>query len=490
MAIENSTTRWISKRGWNRVVLTVALAAGSICLWTLAVPGAHAQTWTWIKGTNSIDPSGVYGTQGTAASANTPGGRDSGMTWKGSGGALYLFGGKGLDSAGDDGKLNDMWVYSASSGQWTWLKGAKTIMQGGTYGTVETPDPANTPGARVDAMTWTGKDGRFYLFGGEGYDSAGESGWLNDVWRYDPGTNQWTWLKGADTRDEYGTYGTQGTPDSANTPGGRLSASAWTYGDGKFYLFGGQGFNDTGNYGDLNDVWRYDPVTNQWTWLNGTTAVDQNGIYGTPGIPAPDNIPGSREQCASWLGRDGFLYLFGGYGLDNVGNRGWLNDLWRYNVTTNQWTWLTGPDVIGQAGTYGTLLRPASDNTPGARRAAMAWTSVDGSLYLFGGDGYDSTGGRSWLNDVWKYAPPVNLWIWMKGSNECDESAVYGTRGTPSPDNISGARHLGMTWTDTAGVFYLFGGEGYNGAASYGRLNDLWRIRLRPSGAGDAWLLY
>jgi len=39
-------------------------------------------------------------------------------------------------------------------------------------------------------------------------------------------------------------------------------------------------------------------------------------------------------------------------------------------------------------------------------------------------------------------------------------------------------------------VFYLFGGEGYNGAASYGRLNDLWRIRLRPSGAGDAWLLY
>ncbi|MCX5753512.1 MAG: hypothetical protein NTW97_07670, partial [Candidatus Krumholzibacteria bacterium] len=32
---------------------------------------------------------------------------------------------------------------------------------------------------------------------GAGYDGGGSGGFLNDLWKYDPVTNQWTWLKGA-----------------------------------------------------------------------------------------------------------------------------------------------------------------------------------------------------------------------------------------------------------------------------------------------------
>ena len=41
-----------------------------------------------------------------------------------------------------------------------------------------------------------------------------------------------------------------------------------TYG----YSVGGEGFY-TGGSGKLNDLWKYNPVTNQWTWIKGSTIV-------------------------------------------------------------------------------------------------------------------------------------------------------------------------------------------------------------------------
>ncbi len=38
--------------------------------------------------------------------------------------------------------------------------------QAGIYGTKGTPDPANIPGARTGATSWTDNDGKFWLFGG------------------------------------------------------------------------------------------------------------------------------------------------------------------------------------------------------------------------------------------------------------------------------------------------------------------------------------
>ncbi len=58
---------------------------------------------------------------------------------------------------------------------------------------------------------------------------------------------------------------------------------------------GGYGvdINDVGYY---NDLWKYNPETNLWTWMKGDTTVNQPGIYGTKGIAAALNKPRGREH--------------------------------------------------------------------------------------------------------------------------------------------------------------------------------------------------
>ncbi|MGO9084441.1 MAG: hypothetical protein ACLQBK_04375 [Candidatus Sulfotelmatobacter sp.] len=72
--------------------------------------------------------------------------------------------------------------------EWTWENGADVINQAGTYGTQGTAASSNVPGAREEAMSWTDASGNFWLFGGVGYDSAGNTaGRLNDLWKYSAG---------------------------------------------------------------------------------------------------------------------------------------------------------------------------------------------------------------------------------------------------------------------------------------------------------------
>jgi hypothetical protein len=59
----------------------------------------------------------------------------------------------------------------------------------------------------------------------------------------------------------------------------------------------------------------------------------------------------------------------------------------------------------GQSGVYGTLGTAASPNLPGGRLGAASWIDASGNLWLFGGQGDDSTGAQGYLNDLWKYQP-------------------------------------------------------------------------------------
>jgi hypothetical protein len=51
---------------------------------------------------------------------------------------------------------------------------------------------------------------------------------------------------------------------------------------------------------------------------------------------------------------------------------------------------------------------------------------------------------------------------------------VYGTQGTAAPGNQPGARDSQMTWTDSNGKFWMFGGSGVDGTGTDGELSDLW----------------
>jgi Secretion system C-terminal sorting domain/Galactose oxidase, central domain len=426
--------------------------------------------WTWMKGDNTIEQVGVYGTQGAANIANKPGARNFSTTWRDTSGNLWLFGGNGY-SASSMGYLNDLWKYNPSTNQWTWIKGDNTIEQPSVYGTQGTANIANKPGATYASVSWTDANNNLWLFGGFGYTNNAY-GFLNTLWKYNPATNMWTWVKGDNTIDKPGVYGSQGVAHNNNKPGARYGSQTWIDASGNLWLYGGYGY-DGSTTGILNDLWKYNPSTNKWTWVKGDNLIDKFGVYGTKGTANAANKPGSRYVSTSWTDQSGNLWMFGGYGYDEAGV-GNLNDLWKYNPATNMWTWVNGDKIIDQKAVYGAQGVPNSTNKPGSRYVSISWTDPDGELWLFGGYGYDAVN-SGYLNDFWKYSPSNNMWTWIKGDNMVDQHGIYGTQGMPDISNKSGARTGSVSWTDGNGNLWLFGGYGYAGNTS-GVLNDLWKI--------------
>lgn len=302
--------------------------------------------------------------------------------------------------------------------------------------------------------------------------------------------DSWTWIGGPATAGaNAGTYGTLGSAASANLPGARRYAATWTDASGALWLFGGFGYGASDALGGyLDDLWRYDPAGGTWTWVAGPSSLDGAGIYGTRGAAAAGNVPGARAYASRWIDASGNLWLFGGYGHDAAGTLGYLDDLWKFTPSTATWTWVGGSSTSGAiAGVYGNGAAAAS-SFPGSRINAGGWTDAAGNFWLFGGDGYDAAGTAVVaLNDLWRYAPAAGLWQWVSGSSIGGAVAgVYGTQGSAAASNVPGARSAVATGTDASGNLWLFGGYGYDAAASLGTLNDLWQYS--PATGNWTWV--
>ncbi|MEO6079217.1 MAG: kelch repeat-containing protein [Steroidobacteraceae bacterium] len=272
------------------------------------------------------------------------------------------------------------------------------------------PAASNNPGARYGSSSWTDGAGKLWLFGGTDFGYFApfiELRFFNDLWRYDPVTGQWTWLKGSSSRDQSGIYGTQGAPAANTTPGARYGSGSWMDSAGKLWLFGGLGCglfvmsactpNDA-----VNDLWKYDPVSGQWAWMSGSSTTNADSVYGTQGIPSAANRPGARSGSATWIDGAGKLWLFGGNGHSSSGSRV-LNDLWKYDPGSGQWTWISGSSTPNALGVYGSQGMPSGTALPGARSSSVSWTDGAGKQWVFGGNGYSSSGSTGYLNDLWHW---------------------------------------------------------------------------------------
>jgi ELWxxDGT repeat protein len=440
----------------------------------------RAYDWTWMHGGNTATPLSSYGTQGVSSPSNSLPGRSAAMTWTDATGNLWVFGGfNGF-------YLTDLWRFSRTTLQWTWMKGTLSTNQNGAYGSQGVASSGNAPGSRQGGVTWIDSSGRMWLFGGFGYPASGTTaGILNDLWRYDPATNNWTWIGGSAAINANGTYGTQGTAAPSNTPGARQLATTWIDAAGNLWLFGGTGLPATGTaQGTLNDLWRFDPVSAQWTWVKGGNVISVNGTYGSLGTPALANTPGTRQGAAGWSDDQGRFWLFGGngYGSGILGSS--LGDLWRYDPVTNMWTWINGTasSTANQNGVYGRQGIAAAANAPGYRSNAASWRDIRGRLWLFGGTGRAATGSTAAeLNDLWSYDPASNQWTWVKGAQNHQNNGAYGTLGQPSASNLPGARQQPASFATNAAVrdLWLLGGLGFaSTGTTAGRLNDLWHLDL------------
>ena len=358
-------------------------------LWKFNIPTG---LWTWMSGAAENVPPGtpvnIHGNWCQVSSVLhpgpcTPGWRLNASGWTDHSGNLWLFGGLGGDINGFGDYLNDLWEFNTLTNTWKWVGGNGA---GGSFGgiavngTLGFPAPGNIPGARIGSSSWTDADGHFWLFGGHAYDPNGHVGFANDLWELDPTSGEWTWVSGGGTFQissfgQTGVYGTLGTPAPGNVPGGREYASSWVDKAGNFWIFGGVGIDSTGSsYGHLNDLWKFSPITKNWTWMGGSNTVQSGGgfsdagVYGALGVASPGNIPGGRDTSTSgWTDTQGNLWLFGGYGTGNsIQDLGAENDLWMYQPPSSQSVAAT-PSFSLSSGTYlGSQIVTISDATAGA----------------------------------------------------------------------------------------------------------------------------
>ncbi|NVM05137.1 MAG: hypothetical protein HWN67_22645 [Candidatus Helarchaeota archaeon] len=117
-------------------------------------------------------------------------------------------------------------------------------------------------------------------------------------------------------------------------------------------------------------------------------------------MAAASNVPGARDDSISWIDSNNTLWLFGGYGYNNVTGPNYLNDLWKFDGAN--WTWESGNYSLNQRGTYGAKGVPTANNVPGARQGSISWIDSNNTLWLFGGSGYNNVSIGT-LNDLWKY---------------------------------------------------------------------------------------
>jgi hypothetical protein len=415
---------------------------------TTIIVGCVAGAWTWQGG-------GPYG----SPDDRIPSPRFGAASWTDTAGNFWVFGGTLGEYTGVF--YNDLWEYSQTDQKWYWYSGSLTANALGVYGTQGVA--GGVPGARAYSVAWADTSGNLWLFGGDIYQPGStEALPLNDLWEFNTSTAQWIWVGGSNGQ----TIDIAGDVPPPTNYGG--PTSAWTDHSGNFWLYG-------------NPLWEYVPSTGQWTQV-GTQVTDVDNIsgavYGTEGVPAVGNYPGTREGSASWTDAQGNLWLFGG------GFNACTDDMWEYMPSTGQWEWVSGSNYIqlqniAASAVYGTLGVAAPGNSPGCRIEAISWADGAGNIWLYGGFGYKTP---ETFGDLFEYSTTSSTWIWMGSGpqNVGDAAAVYGTLGVPSESNSPGSRSAAVGWVRNGNQLWLFGGANGDPGAnpdyeiSETAFNDFW----------------
>lgn len=261
----------------------------------------------------------------------------------------------------------------------------------------------------------------------------------DDVFQYDPTTNQWTTL--------------------SDFPGADRSFAIGQAYNGKAYLgFGASLFSY------FNDIWEYDPTTDNWSQLTTcqcsgrrhpafiikddkiyvglgddfTGDLDDWHVYdmNTDTWNELDDIPGSGRHHP-------FMFPAGDHVFAGMGHSGNIiyDDWYKFNVSTNSWETMA--------------------DFPGEARVAGTQFGHQGKGYVLSGDGSN----HSWMptGEFWEYDPTTDSWTEL-------EPHPGRSRWAPGSFVINGA------------VYFMAGQNRQTSEI----LNDVWTYQLTsPSSLGN-----
>ncbi len=265
--------------------------------------------------------------------------------------------------------LNSICFNSNAQG-WMWVHGNTAAPEG--FGQAGVPDVLNTPGQSYARCTWTDLDGNLWAYGGGHISPTSTYCNGSDLWKYDILTNEWLMISGDFTSISaaMGVPGPQGVPTVGSNPGpAMLGQPRWIDDNGDLWLGGG---------GSMSDVmWRFDQVSQNWSWMSGLLGSQQPVNYGVQGVASSTNSPGR------FYGEDNLNWK------DELGNFWYYNlvdgTVWKYNPNTLFWTWMLGVPMSGPV--YGTLGQASATNTPGvltgdAKYGWMTWQDTSYNCYI------------------------------------------------------------------------------------------------------------
>ena len=269
------------------------------------------------------------------------------------------------------------------------------------------------------------------MFGGFGVDNIGLECYLDDLWEYNASTNQWAWMDGHSTCYEWttGYQGIYGEVGATRCRKPSLELHAIFHMDRQRRASLALRRHRRRRYRCRSPIemicGEFYPSLDEWAFTSTSSG-------GAPGGSTSERrrrdgevfrprtyLDSAQLLAASWIDSGGNFWVLGQLGVgERVPRytRLWLNDLWEFNPSINEWRWISGSSSIpfmswGAPGQYGTQGTPAPGNTPGGRHAAAAWTDASGNLWLFGGAAVDANGTQGSLNDLWEYdlagTPPV-----------------------------------------------------------------------------------
>jgi hypothetical protein len=211
-----------------------------------------------------------------------------------------------------------------------------------------------------------------------------------------------------------------------------------------------------------NSLWRFRSSDSTWAWIAGySTSVPTTssfpGSYGVKGVAASGNVPPARVYTSTAVYGNS-LFMFGGCKASlsssfpvgtSVTFGDFRNDLWKFNTSQGQWSWISGSSITDISGVYNdSFSNPAM---PGSRCDLQAFLKMQNqaaSMYFFGGYGYDGSGSLKVLNDLWQFNILTQTWKWISGNSIGNSIGSYGVKGVTTISNLPASRKGFLMWCE------------------------------------------